>query len=282
MKSNVSVIIPTFNRCASLMDVLKTSYLDQDLVNEIIIVDDGSCDGTEDAIRALTEDSVCYIRHARNQGLPYSRNRGIEMANNKYIFFGEDDLYLPKGHIAILLKEMESHSFDIMAGRLINIIERADVFEDHIFDCTDCSKLIDPKTLTGSFNANSHGTMEVPFVHACALINKTIFSHLSYYEGFKGNAFREETDFYMRCRAQGYRIGFTDRTEAYHLRNPKTRSGGCGNNIQLTYKIRKHFNNFLFLMRNKHSIRALTGHGALWHTWYVFVTALVKNDRVHD
>ncbi len=276
MKSSVSVIIPTFNRCASLMDVLKTSYLEQELGNEIIIVDDGSCDGTEDAIRCLTEDSVCYIRHARNQGLAYSRNRGIVMANNKYIFFGEDDLYLPKGHIAVLLKEMESHSFDIMAGRLINITERVDVFGEHISDCTDCSKLIDHKTLTGSFNANIHGTREVPFVHACALINKSIFSQLRYHEGFKGNAFREETDFYMRCRAQGYRIGFTDKTEAYHLRNPKTRSGGCGNNIRWSYKMRKHFNNILFLMRNKNAIKDLTGHGTLWHTWYSFNNALVK------
>ncbi len=78
---NVSVIIPTYNRVhligRAMQSVLKQTYQDF----EIIIVDDGSTDNTEDIVRQFQEKDkkkrIKYIRHYKNKGGSVARNTGI-------------------------------------------------------------------------------------------------------------------------------------------------------------------------------------------------------------
>lgn len=92
----VSVILPTFNRASVLPRAIST-VLAQDYSNlELIVVDDGSTDGT-DKVVAHTEDSrVVYCRLEQNGGPAVARNAGIRLARGSLIAFQDsDDEWLP-------------------------------------------------------------------------------------------------------------------------------------------------------------------------------------------
>lgn len=90
----VSVIIATFNRgdmiVESLESVMNQTYTDF----EVIVVDDGSTDNTEEALKPYF-DRITYIRQD-NAGAAAARNRGGEVAKGEYIAFQDsDDIWLP-------------------------------------------------------------------------------------------------------------------------------------------------------------------------------------------
>lgn len=98
----VSVYIPTYNRCSLLARAL-SSVRTQDYRNiEIIVVDDGSIDGTIDYMDMICrEDSrVKFIKKNFNSGACESRNLAIETARGEYLTGLDDDDYFMPGRIS--------------------------------------------------------------------------------------------------------------------------------------------------------------------------------------
>lgn len=96
----VSVIIPTYNRLPMLKEAVD-SVLAQDFEDiELIVVDDGSNDGTAEVIKQYG-GRVKFIHHSENRGVSAARNRGVLCARGKYIaFLDSDDLWV-KGKLKI-------------------------------------------------------------------------------------------------------------------------------------------------------------------------------------
>jgi len=92
----VSVIIPTYNRGWILKEAID-SVLAQNFSDfELIIVDDGSTDNTQDILTSYKE-KIIVERHIRNKGVSAARNRGIASASGQYVsFLDSDDLWLPQ------------------------------------------------------------------------------------------------------------------------------------------------------------------------------------------
>ena len=90
----VSVIIPTRNRRSYLLGAIESARRQEGAAVEIIVVDDGSTDGTERAVSAL--DGVRVIRHSTCRGVAAARNTGIAAAAGDWIaFLDDDDLWAP-------------------------------------------------------------------------------------------------------------------------------------------------------------------------------------------
>jgi glycosyltransferase involved in cell wall biosynthesis len=91
----VSVIIPTRNRALLLRRTLE-SVLKQSTENlEVIVVDDGSTDGSG-AVAAAMDPRVSVIRNPESAGVSVARNRGIASASGEWIAFcDDDDLWAP-------------------------------------------------------------------------------------------------------------------------------------------------------------------------------------------
>lgn len=92
----VSVIIPTYNRVASVTRAID-SVLDQTYKNhEIIVVDDGSTDATAKVLQQKYSDRIHYIYQA-NAGAAAARNTGIRASRHELIaFLDSDDYWLPR------------------------------------------------------------------------------------------------------------------------------------------------------------------------------------------
>ncbi len=92
---DISIIIPTYNR-AQLLPRAISSCLEQSLDDiEIIVVDDGSTDNTNNVVNSLSE-KVNYVKLNRNGGAQQARNKGIDIAKGEYLkFFDSDDLLEP-------------------------------------------------------------------------------------------------------------------------------------------------------------------------------------------
>jgi glycosyltransferase involved in cell wall biosynthesis len=87
----VSVILPTFNRAATLPRAI-TSVLDQSYRNlELLIVDDGSCDNTAEIVAEMDDPRVRYIPLEVNGGASSARNVGLRLAKGQFIAFQDSD-----------------------------------------------------------------------------------------------------------------------------------------------------------------------------------------------
>jgi glycosyltransferase involved in cell wall biosynthesis len=95
---DVSVIIPTFNRAQKVVRAV-LSVLDQTLTKyEIILVDDGSSDGTANSLSHLIPNrKIRYLSHSRNLGVSAARNNGIMASRAPLLaFLDSDDYWLPE------------------------------------------------------------------------------------------------------------------------------------------------------------------------------------------
>jgi glycosyltransferase involved in cell wall biosynthesis len=92
--SKVSVIIPTYNRLPMVKEAVE-SVLIQDVEDlEVIVVDDGSTDGTSEEISQFG-GRVKLLRNDENRGVSAARNKGILHSRGKYVaFLDSDDLWV--------------------------------------------------------------------------------------------------------------------------------------------------------------------------------------------
>lgn len=106
--SDVSVILPTFNRAryirAAISSLLEQSYR----VREIIVVDDGSTDGTAAAC-AEFEQKVLYVRQSENRGKTAAINRGLALATAEYIWIMDDDDIAPSDALEALIRPLNAN-----------------------------------------------------------------------------------------------------------------------------------------------------------------------------
>jgi glycosyltransferase involved in cell wall biosynthesis len=94
--TEVSVIIPTFNRAQKVSRAI-SSVLDQTFADfEVIVIDDGSVDETADVLAGF-KDRITLISHSENRGVSAARNTGIKASQSPFIsFLDSDDYWLPE------------------------------------------------------------------------------------------------------------------------------------------------------------------------------------------
>ena len=96
--SAVTVILPTFNRASFLHDAFASIVAQTCQDWDLVVVDDGSTDGTREAVEEFAERHSGRVRYVYqpNGGAYSARNRGLDHAAGRYVaFFDSDDLWLP-------------------------------------------------------------------------------------------------------------------------------------------------------------------------------------------
>jgi glycosyltransferase involved in cell wall biosynthesis len=128
--NKLSIITPTFNRKLFLLEIFNVLIEYNSDIFEWIIIDDGSTDNTEDAIKSLICDFPIIYSFQNNSGKHIAVNKGIELASNSYVvILDSDDLPLPNAFkkIISLLDETTNDIVGIsvnMSDSLGNVIGR--------------------------------------------------------------------------------------------------------------------------------------------------------------
>ena len=123
----ISIIIPTYNR-AHLIGETLNSILQQTYQNwECIVVDDGSCDGTKEVMKAYCQkDSRIQYHQRPKEHLPGgngARNYGFKLSKGEYIqWFDSDDL-MKSDHLEIKWRIIKKYKLDFVISRTANFVE---------------------------------------------------------------------------------------------------------------------------------------------------------------
>ncbi|HEV2413131.1 MAG TPA: glycosyltransferase family 2 protein [Candidatus Saccharimonadales bacterium] len=207
MHKVVSVVIPTKDRLRFLKKAI-AMYLKYPEVGEIIVVIDGSTDGTKEYLESLArkEPRLVYVDNGTNRGIPYSRNRGISAAKYDYIFSTEDDLEVTGAFFSVLLNHLQKTHADVISGRNIfrfdwesaeQAIRRTDKLPGNPVNL----KRIEINTSMRIENDQSQLMIASPM-----LFRTDVFKQVRFDEIYKVNFWREETDFQISCLEKGYKL----------------------------------------------------------------------------
>jgi len=118
----VSVVIPTYNRAATLPRAIK-SVLSQDYTNlELIIVDDASTDGTHEILSKLDDPRVRVIVHEENTGFAGALNTGAYAARGEFVAFQDSDDEWLDGKLSRQMNEFSRTPKDCVCVYCIKIV----------------------------------------------------------------------------------------------------------------------------------------------------------------
>jgi phenylacetate-CoA ligase len=119
---SLSVIAPCLNEEVNIPVLAERLFAATDesgISTELVLVDDGSTDGTWQAIERLREsrgDSVVGVRHMSNFGISESWRTGLDSARGTYACFIDADLQNPPEEVVTLYRRLLSSPFDIVQG----------------------------------------------------------------------------------------------------------------------------------------------------------------------
>jgi len=115
-KIQLSVIVPCFNEINTIDEVIKKIKNSEIKSKEIIIVDDGSSDGSREYLMKLNDSQIKIIYHPRNKGKGAALNTGIKAAKGEIIIIQDADLeYDPREYLQVIGPILEEKA-DVVFG----------------------------------------------------------------------------------------------------------------------------------------------------------------------
>ncbi|MFB9967455.1 glycosyltransferase family 2 protein [Sinosporangium siamense] len=162
MSVDVTVIVPVRD-CRAYLDRCLTSILVQRVSKEIVVVDDGSTDGSSELLALYAgyhRGVVKVLRHEHRGGAGGPRNLGLAHARGRYVFFCDADDYLGPEALERMLAMADRNCADIVLGRVVGhgrrapesmfhrSVDRADLGDSAVYNSLSCFKLFRRAMLT--------------------------------------------------------------------------------------------------------------------------------------
>ncbi|MGH9090472.1 MAG: glycosyltransferase family 2 protein [Acidimicrobiales bacterium] len=184
----VSVIIPIFNSCSTIMEQLDALTQQTDYPSfEIILADNGSSDGGPAMVRSRPLCGVRVIDASQRRGAVFARNRGVDTARGSLILFCDADDVVCQGWVAALVGALSE--FDLVGGGFDVASLNADIAAWRPRPAT--AAVLDAKPLPFASSANFG-------------IRRTVFTALG---GWRSEG-AEDRDLCWRAQLAGYSLGF--------------------------------------------------------------------------
>lgn len=253
----VSVVTPNYNGEKFLKTFLKSLNEESQYIGEVIIVDNGSSDGSLDYLRNNSFNfPLVIIENEKNVGFSPAVNQGIKKAQNNFVFSINNDTEIKKGSIKSLIDTITSSEdiFSVQAKMLQynnkNLID----------DVGDEYNLLAWTKKIGENHEASEYTQIKEIFSSCAgaaMYNKAILDEIGLFDD-NFFAYMEDVDLAIRSRINGYRNMLCPDAIVYHIGSATSGSRynefkvklAARNNVWVVYKnfpIPLKIINFIFL-----------------------------------
>ncbi len=117
----VTVVIPTHNRRDTVLSTVRMALAQRDVDVEVVVVDDGSSDGTSKALAQLDDERLRVIRHDVAQNVAGARNAGIAAARAPWIALLDDDDRWPPDKLRVQLDAADRSGADFVYGSALTV-----------------------------------------------------------------------------------------------------------------------------------------------------------------
>ena len=163
----LTVIVPVFNERTTVTEIIRRMRaVDLPMDLEIIVVDDGSTDGTEKALAAMEDSTVRVLRHASNAGKGAAIRTGLEVARGDLVLIQDADLEYDPEDWPKLLRPIIRGRADVVYGsrftgerknmlfwhwvgnRILSLLTNL-LYNTTLSDMETCYKLFDRRVLDG-------------------------------------------------------------------------------------------------------------------------------------
>ncbi|HWM18889.1 MAG TPA: glycosyltransferase family 2 protein [Ilumatobacteraceae bacterium] len=114
-RSCLSVVVPCYNEHATIVSLIKR-VLESAWVAEVLIVDDGSTDGTRDLLVGVTDERVRVVFHEHNQGKGAALRTGFALATAEFVLVQDADLEYDPSEYDHLIEPLASDIADVVYG----------------------------------------------------------------------------------------------------------------------------------------------------------------------
>lgn len=207
-----SIIIPTYNQQALLQQCLESIFAHTPEAHEVIVVDNGSTDGTESYVRSLG-NRVVYRKLERNTGFAAGINQGLRVARGEYLLLLNNDTVVTECWLSNLLACLLQVPDAGLVGPVTNYISGSQQIE------TSYGHLDDMHRFAASYNRSDPERWQETdrITGFCVLMKRSVFRKLGYMdEGYEiGNC--EDDDFGLRVRLLGLKLIVARDTFIHHV-----------------------------------------------------------------
>jgi glycosyltransferase involved in cell wall biosynthesis len=236
----VSVVIPTYNSAQYLPETIE-SVLSQSWQDfEIIIVDDGSTDNTQEIVEAFNSTKIRYIRQENSGGPSKPRNVGVHHARGKYISLFDSDDLMSRNKLAQAVAFLERYSdLGLLFANFEVCNERGESFPGTFLDeyqtFRDLPKRqVDEKWFIIESEVAYNGLLSQNFIGTSGtVVPKAVFLSVG---GFDENiAGPEDRDMWLRI-SRRYALGYLD-IVGHRYRRRETGIMGRGGAVLAPYRV---------------------------------------------
>lgn len=198
----VSVVIPTYNRAETISRAID-SVLQQTWDDfEIIIVDDGSTDQTEEIVESYSDDRVVYVQFHSNKGANAARNEGVRHASGELVSFLDSDDEFTENHLQRVIGVL-SESPSGIGGVYTSQVTLENGEKRHVDAAKQ--KLTDPSDVIRNYPANGFSSFT---------FRRSVFELVGMLEE-ELDAFQDR-EYLIRCLAQFDIIPISEVLVKYH------------------------------------------------------------------
>jgi len=250
MKNELSIIIPHFNGIDILKDCLESIFKNSYRNFEVMLIDNGSTDGSQEFIRK-NFPQVNLIENEINRGYAGACNQGMDLSESEFILLLNNDTEMPANFLHEMLEEIKSNSLIAFVQPKIMSIQD-NVFFDYsgggggemdilgypfargrIFDTVEKDKAqYDEMDKTVFWTSGCALLLRKNVVNEIGMLDEDFFAH------------QEEIDLNWRAQLAGYKNVVTYRTKIYHYSGYTLRS----DNLRKMYL--NHRNNLIMMIKN--------------------------------
>jgi dolichyl-phosphate beta-glucosyltransferase len=129
MRPLVSLVIPSYNSAAEMLETLQTTqayFAKQPYIHEVIVINDGSQDHTAATLKELASGypELVIRDNARNRGKGYAVKRAVLEANGHYVFYTDVDLSYPIETLESFLPPLMAGDYQVSVGSRVHNASR--------------------------------------------------------------------------------------------------------------------------------------------------------------